>query len=72
MGIPVVATNAGALGKRVEQMGCGWLVSRDAGAKEIYTLLKKIASDRTEVEKHKRAIQQIKKKDLNMMGQDYD
>ena len=72
MGIPVVATNVGALGKRVEQMNCGWLVSRDASAKEIYSLLKKIDGNRFEIEKYKRVIQQIEKKDLNMMGQDYE
>ncbi|MDE7313110.1 MAG: glycosyltransferase [Eubacterium sp.] len=57
-GIPVLATDIGALGERVREMDCGWLVPQDASAEEILKVIRRL---KPKGEAYQRKVQSVKK-----------
>lgn len=71
-GIPVVATDVGALGSRLREMGCGWIIPRDADASEIEGVFHEIDC-RPELFKEKKdTTLAVKIKDLSTMEKEYE
>lgn len=70
-GIPVVVTDIGALGPRVNEMGCGWVVPENADAKTFLKLLSRLAGEAEEYTQKCEAIRRLKLKSANEMAQDY-
>lgn len=58
-GIPVMATDLGAMGERVRAMRCGWLLSSNPTAEEALSKLDNIIKDKFEYEKVISDIQSI-------------
>lgn len=71
-GIPVVATDVGALGDRMRKLNCGWLVSKDISADEIFNLLVSINSNNEEFQQKQKAVSSVYVKSLEDMNTDYD
>lgn len=72
VGIPVVATDVGALGSRMRGNICGWLVPRDVKRADIELLLSSvISSPNIYKEKMENAILS-EVKSLHQMGKEYD
>lgn len=71
-GIPVVATNVGALGQRMQRLQCGWIIPKTATAKDILSLLFRIKEYPSEYHaKYEKTIA-APIKDLEEMGKEYD
>jgi glycosyltransferase involved in cell wall biosynthesis len=70
--IPVIATDVGALGQRIKKLKCGWLVDRNADSQEILNLLNHISSNYDEYSSIKENLNNIKVKNLDEMGVEYD
>lgn len=71
VGIPVLATDVGALGSRMKGKTSGWLVPRDVKWTDIEQLLSSITSSNIYKEKMKNAILS-EVKSLPQMGKEYD
>ena len=69
-GIPVVVKDFGALGERVRQMKCGWVLPQDASAEDILVLIKRILSN-GEYEKMCRSMDSVQLKSIDTMIDDY-
>lgn len=70
-GIPVIATDIGALGDRVKSMNCGWLVSPQNTYTETLDIIKRIKNKGTEYQKMQKHLSQIHVRNLSEMGSDY-
>lgn len=54
-GIPIVATDIGAVGERIRKTGGGWLVQPDASPDEVMQLLHHIIDHPEEYRQRKRS-----------------
>ena len=72
VGIPVIATRVGALGDRVEKMNCGWLIDRNANARDVLKLLSDLDINRENIAEKRALISNILLKNITMMGKEYD
>lgn len=71
-GVPVLATNVGALGSRMKEMECGWIVPRDACASDIESILHEIdCNPKLYAEKKERTLSTVIK-DLSQMQGEYE
>lgn len=70
-GIPVIASNIGALGERVEEIDCGWLVPVEASAQQVIDLINYIINNPKEYEKKKQNILNHKARNAKDMAKDY-
>jgi GT2 family glycosyltransferase/glycosyltransferase involved in cell wall biosynthesis len=70
-GIPVVATDIGALGERVRARGGGWLVPRD-DPEAAYERLVGLATDEAAFDRATREIAASRIRDTAAMARDYD
>lgn len=71
LGIPVVATDSGALGSRVKKMDCGWLVPRTASSDQIFNLLLRISNNRQDYLEKRNKVYNFNNRDYIQMGKDY-
>lgn len=71
-GIPVLATDVGALGARVKKYECGWLVDRSATAKDVIRMLNEIQQNSNEYRDKMNNIRNLHLKNVGEMGKDYD
>ena len=69
-GIPVIASNLGALEYRIKTEGGGWLIDIN-DPKKSYESILKIANDKKEYLKVKAEVDNIQIKSAKKMGQDY-
>lgn len=70
-GIPVMAVDLGAMGERVREMKCGWLLSPNPTVDEALSLLGHIADNRLEYEQLIKNIQEIKFTTVSAMNEQY-
>lgn len=70
-GIPVVATDIGALGERLRKHGGGWLVPHD-DPEAAYERIVSLRADRDAFEHAVREVGAIELRDTATMGRDYD
>lgn len=70
-GIPVVATNIGALGDRAIEYGCNYVVEYDSTADELLEILENIRLNTGEYINKLDVLEKIKVKDINEMTQEY-
>lgn len=72
VGIPVLATDVGALGSRMKELDCGWVVPRDATAEDIELCLKEICTDSELYQVKKSKALSTAVKGLDQMGKEYE
>ena len=70
-GVPVIATNIGALGERMCEMDCGWIVSPENAYEESLAIIKRIKDRGLEYQGKKRNLQKFPVKSLEDMGLEY-
>ncbi len=70
-GVPVIATDIGALGERTKEMGCGWLVQPDIRASAFLTLLNQIQNNRLDYEKKWQQTRELEVRTNSQMAADY-
>ena len=70
-GIPVMAVDLGAMGERVREMKCGWLLSPHPTVDEALRTLGHIAANRSEYEQVLKNIQEIKFTTVSAMNEQY-
>lgn len=69
--IPVIVTDVGALGERVNQMECGWIVPKESMAQDILKLLENIRTSPQEYMEKYRKVQMLKVKSVQDMCLEY-
>lgn len=69
--LPVLATDIGALGERVRQMDCGWLVSQNACTDDIRKILRKLKGKGAEYQKKAAHVKNIHLRTTGEMCADY-
>ena len=70
-GVPVIATDIGALGERVKEMGCGWLVSPEITANDFSVLLKYIQNNSLVYEEKWKTVRKLKIRTNAQMAEEY-
>lgn len=70
-GAPVIATDIGALGERMREMDCGWLVSVDHSYEEALAIIKRIKDKGAEYQEKKANVRNLKLKTLPEMQAEY-
>jgi len=71
-GIPVLASNVGALGQRVKALNCGWLIPGVVTYGEVLRNLKIIKNNGEEYKKKVNQIDNITIKNITQMVEEYD
>lgn len=70
-GIPIVATDIGAVGERIRRTGGGWLVAPDAQPDEIIQLLHHIMDHPEEYQEKKEIVENLDMKSVEQMCEEY-
>lgn len=70
-GVPIVATDIGALGERVRKLNCGWLVPVEDAANASLAVIQNIIHDRREYNQIRERISHIKERTVRDMTNDY-
>lgn len=70
-GIPVIATDIGAVGERVNKLNCGWSFPLSSTYNDILALLKKISKDKSILFNVKEEIKSLNLRSINEMLLDY-
>lgn len=70
-GIPVMAVDLGAMGERVRDMKCGWLLSPNPTVDEALSMLGHITDNKSEYEQVIKNIQEIKFTTVSTMNEQY-
>lgn len=70
-GIPVIATDIGALGKRSHELQCGWTVSVKNAKKDFVKIVKDLIKDRGILEKIKEEVEQVQFPSVEIMADNY-
>lgn len=70
-GVPVIATDIGALGERVRKLNCGWLVIPEHAYEEALAIIQRIQDKGAEYQEKHRLIRSLKVKSLGEMAQEY-
>ena len=70
-GIPVIATNVGALTERINETQAGWLVSRDNALEETLKLLQYLRQNPSEYRCRFEKAQTLQIKSTSQMGEEY-
>ena len=71
-GIPVIATDIGALSERLRELDCGWLVPYDSSYLEILKIIERIKNYGDEYQKKKWNAGQARIRTIDEMCKDYD
>jgi len=66
-GIPVIVTDIGALGRRVNAMKCGWTISIDHSKEDFLKIIKSVIKDRTQLEQYTKEALQKQFPDVDQM-----
>lgn len=69
--IPVIVTDIGALGERVKEMDCGWVVPLESSGDSILSLLNTIWEDKEQYEEKLKNIQNLSLKTALQMADEY-
>ncbi len=70
-GIPVIATDIGALGERMHELGCGWIVSVEHAYEETMDILRRIKEKGPEYQEKLAQVRALKVKTLEEMREEY-
>ncbi|MBQ6833811.1 MAG: glycosyltransferase [Lachnospiraceae bacterium] len=70
-GVPVIATDIGALGERMRKMECGWLVSVEHAYEEALEIILRIKGKNEEYHKIRNIVECLTVKSLEEMRDDY-
>ena len=70
-GIPVIATDIGALGERMRELNCGWIVSVEHAYEETMDILGRIKEKGPEYQEKFAWVQALKVKTLEDMRKEY-
>lgn len=70
-GIPVIATDMGALGRRTREMNCGWLVSPEHIKDDFVKIVKDLMKNRQQLDVYKDNIKQLQLPDISKMAEQY-
>lgn len=70
-GIPVIATDIGALGRRTKKLNCGWIVSTENVKDEFVKIVKGLIKDRQQLEEYKHVVKQLRLPDIRNMAEKY-
>lgn len=70
-GIPIVATDIGAVGERIRKTGGGWLVKPDASPDEVMQLLHHIIDHPEEYQAKKEIVDDMEMKTVEQMCEEY-
>ena len=70
-GVPVVVTDIGAVGDRVKEMNCGWIVSKDSNYNDILNVINHIKDNPKEYQEKLNIVKNLKMKSILEMIYDY-
>lgn len=70
-GIPVIVTDIGALGRRVKQMKCGWIIPLEHAKHNFLKIIKELTEDQSQLEQYKGIIETIQFPDISQMTSKY-
>lgn len=70
-GIPVLATDIGAVGERVKTLGCGWVVPHQASYQEILKKIEEIRNNQDEYDSIWKQVNELKLKTAEEMVNEY-
>lgn len=70
-GVPVIASNIGALGDRANEYGCNYILNYDNSSNELIGIIKKLNKDDAQYRSNLEKIDSIKIKSIVEMGADY-
>lgn len=70
-GVPVIATDIGALGERMRKLQCGWLVSVENAYEETINIIRRIKDKNAEYQFMRKKAIQLPVKTLGEMGDEY-
>lgn len=70
-GIPVIATDIGALGERMRKLKCGWLVRPNRAYEDTMNIIKEVYKDKKIYLEKQKEIEQIHVKSLDEMRKEY-
>ena len=70
-GIPVLATDIGAVGERVKTLGCGWVVPHQASYQEILKKIEEIRNNQDEYDSIWKQVNELKLKTAEDMVNEY-
>lgn len=69
--IPVIVTDIGALGERVKEMDCGWVVPLESTGDDILSLLDNLYENKKDYEEKCKNIEMLSLKTTKEMAQEY-
>lgn len=69
--IPVIVTDIGALGRRVRELDCGWIISVEHAKEEFLKIARELIKDRTQLESFRRKIKKLHIPSVKMMSNRY-
>lgn len=70
-GVPVLATDIGAVGERMKEMDCGWLLPKESSYKDINRQIGMIFKDKSILEKKKNITKKIFLRSVDDMLEEY-
>ena len=69
--VPVIATDIGALGRRVNEIKCGWTISVDHAKEDFLKIINNVLRNSSQLEQYKKEIIQIQFPDVDQMSGKY-
>ena len=70
-GIPVIGTNIGAVGERIQKTNCGWTVTTENTHKEVKKIFQQILKNRLILNEKKKIVENVKLKSVETMASEY-
>lgn len=70
-GVPVLVTDIGAVGKRTEELNCGWILPYHANYKDFLSVLSNLCRDGADYQKKKSLVAGLRLKGIAEMAADY-
>lgn len=70
-GVPVIAIDIGALGRRMKELDCGWVVSREHVKEEFLTIVQTLIHDRSQLIEYKETAAKLELPDAAQMAKQY-
>lgn len=70
-GVPVIVTDVGALGRRVKEMNCGWIISLNNAKEDFIKVIKELIEDKSQLDQYRKIIETIQFPNIDQMTNEY-